>query len=297
MFTSTEWRGGELGAKNRSAKRVVRRVAWLAIAALILAAGTGMALLPLFWMIGTSLKTDAKIFAYPPQWIPNPLTLLQYARVFASAPVFVWLRNTLIITILTVIGATLSSSLVAYGFARLRAPGSRVLFYVMLATMMLPHIVLLVPRFILFSYIGWTDTFLPLIVPEFFGLPFYIFLLRQFYLTIPRELDDAAKIDGVGYLGIWWRIVMPLARPALATVAIFQFITAWNDFLAPYVYLTSNDNRTLALGTQYFLTLHGAQWGQLMAMSTLMLIPMILAFAVGQRYFVSGISTSGFGGR
>ena len=162
---------------------------------------------------------------------------------------------------------------------------------------MLPGIVILLPQFIIFSYIGWIDTFYPLIVPSFFGAPFYIFLFRQFFLGLPRELDDAARIDGVGYVGVWWRIFVPLSIPVHVTVATFQFIGAWNDFLGPYVYLTSSDHMTLALGTQYFLGLHGAQWGELMAMSMIMTIPMIVAFAFGQRYFTRGISTTGFGGR
>lgn len=264
---------------------------------LLLIAGAILFLVPLLWMLSTSLKTDTKIFAYPPQWLPQPIVLSQYLRVFQDTPVLLWARNTILITATTVIGATLSSSLVAYGFARLHARGSKILFYVMLSTMMLPGIVILIPQFLLFSYINWINTFYPLIVPTFFGIPFYIFLLRQFFLSLPRELDDAARIDGVGYIGTWWRILLPLSIAAHATVATFQFIDAWNDFLGPYVYLTSPNMMTLSLGTQYFLGLHGAEWGQLMAMSMLMLIPMIIAFAVGQRYFVRGISTTGFGGR
>ena len=210
---------------------------------------------------------------------------------------FLWTRNTVFITLTTLVGATFSSSIVGYGFACLRARGRSTMFYLMLSTIMLPGIVVLLPQFILFSYIGWIDTFYPLIVPTFFGIPFYIFLFRQFFLALPRELVDAARIDGAGYLTVWWRIFVPLAIPAHVTVATFQFIAAWNDFLAPYVYLTSSDHMTLSLGTQYFLGLHGAQWGELMAMSVIMMIPMIIAFAFGQQYFVRGISTTGFGGR
>jgi len=263
----------------------------------LLLVGAGAMLLPLIWMLSTSLKVDTQIFADPPLWIPQPIVFEQYARVFLDTPILLWARNTLLITGTTLVGATLSSSLVAYGFARLRARGSTILFYLMLSTIMLPGIVVLLPQFLLFSDINWVDTFYPLIVPHFFGAPFYIFLFRQFFLSLPRELDDAARIDGVGYVGIWWRIMIPLSIPVHATVATFQFIAAWNDFMAPYVYLTSADKMTLALGTQYFLGLHGAQWGQLMAMSFLMFVPMILAFAVGQRYFVQGIATTGFGGR
>ena len=215
---------------------------------------------------------------------------------FRGNPVGTWFENTAIITTLTVIGATASSSLVAYGFARLRARGSNVLFWVLLSTMMIPDIVLLLPQYLMFSYINWTDTFLPLIVPAFFSYPFYVFLMRQFFLAIPKELEDAARIDGVGFFSMWWRIIVPNAIAIHVTVAIFQFMVAWNDFLAPYVYLTSTNKMTLSLGADYFLGLHTAQWGELMAMSCIMILPMLLAFAFGQRYFVRSIMTSGLGG-
>ena len=163
--------------------------------------------------------------------------------------------------------------------------------------MMIPGIVLLLPQFIMFSYIGWTDTFLPLIVPSFFSYPFYVFLLRQFFISFPKELEDAARMDGVGWFGMWWRMVVPNAKAVHATVAVFQFMTTWNDFLAPYVYLTSSNKMTLALGTNYFLGVHEAQWGPLMAFSCILVVPMLVAFAFSQRFFVRSISTTGFGGR
>ena len=162
--------------------------------------------------------------------------------------------------------------------------------------MMIPGIVLLLPQYIMFSYINWTDTLLPLIVPAFFAYPFYVFLMRQFFLTIPIELEDAAKIDGEGHFSMWWRIIVPNAYAIHVTVGVLQFIVAWNDFMALYVYLTSSNKMTLALGADYFLGLHTAQWGELMAMSCIMILPMLLAFAFGQRYFVRSILTSGFGG-
>lgn len=284
-------------ASTKRRRRPVSTLATRPLLFVVLALGAFLSLLPLLWMLGTSLKRDRDIFAFPPKWIPDPATLLQYGRVFSGTPILQWFANTALITGTSVVGATLSSSLVAYGFARLRAPGATGLFYLMLSTLMLPGIVLLIPQFIEFSYLGWIDTFYPLIIPHFFGVPFYIFMLRQFFLTLPRDLDDAALIDGVGYIGIWWRILLPLSKPAHATVAVFQFIASWNDFMGPYVYLNSSSKMTLALGTRYFLGIHGAQWGQLMAMSCLMFVPMLVAFAFGQRYFMEGISVTGMGGR
>lgn len=273
--------------------RLIRRVALY----LALLAGSIVALLPLLWMLSTSLKPDSKIMAFPPQWFPSPVTWTHYAEVFSGSPLGLWFENTGIITVTTVVGATASSSLVAYGFARLRARGNKPLFWLLLSTMMMPGIVLLLPQFIMFSYIHWTDTFLPLIVPSFFAYPFYVFLLRQFFMSFPVELEDAAKIDGVGWFRMWWRMIVPNSKAVHATVAVFQFMTAWNDFMAPYVYLTSSNKMTLALGTNYFLGVHTAEWGALMAFSCIIVLPMLIAFAFSQRFFVRSISTAGFGGR
>lgn len=273
--------------------RVTRR----SVLFVALVVGSFLALLPLLWMLSTSLKPNSQILVFPPQWVPNPLTWAHYADVINQTPIGLWFENTGIITVTTVVGATASSSLVAYGFARLRARGSTILFWILLSTMMMPGIVLLLPQFIMFSYINWTDTFLPLIVPAFFAYPFYVFLLRQFFVSFPKELEDAAKIDGVGWFSMWWRMIVPNSRAVHATVAIFQFMAAWNDFMAPYVYLTSGNKTTLALGTEYFLNLHNADWGPLMAYSCVMVLPMLLVFAFSQRFFVRSISTTGFGGR
>ncbi|GAH65604.1 unnamed protein product [marine sediment metagenome] len=191
-------------------------------------------ILPLVWLISTSLKTNRQIYVYPPQWIPDPVIWLNYPAVFDYAPFLLYFRNTLIIVALCTLGVFLSCSLVAYGFARLNAPGKNFLFILMLSTMILPYQVTMIPLYILFSKIGWVDTFRPLTIPFFFGIPLYIFLLRQFFMTIPRELEDAARIDGCGYLRTYWQIVLPLAKPALAVVMLFTTIGAWNDFLAPF---------------------------------------------------------------
>jgi len=253
-------------------------------------------ILPLVWLISTSLKTNRQIYVYPPQWIPDPVIWLNYPAVFDYAPFLLYFRNTLIIVALCTLGVFLSCSLVAYGFARLNAPGKNFLFILMLSTMILPYQVTMIPLYILFSKIGWVDTFRPLTIPFFFGIPLYIFLLRQFFMTIPRELEDAARIDGCGYLRTYWQIVLPLAKPALAVVMLFTTIGAWNDFLAPLIYLQSPDMYTLALGLQIFLTQYGGDWSLLMAASTIVVLPIIFVFFFAQKQFIQGIVLTGLKG-
>lgn len=266
-------------------KQILRHLALMAVGAVFL--------LPLLWMVSTSLKTNRQIFVYPPQWIPNPVIWRNYSEVFYYAPFLLYFRNTLIIVTLTILGTSISSSLVAYGFARLNGPGKNILFLIMLSSMMLPYMVWMVPLYVLFTRIGWVDTFYPLTVPAFFGNPLYIFLLRQFFMGIPRDLEDAAKIDGCSYLRIYWQIMLPLVKPALATVAVFSFLNAWNDFLGPLLYLQSPDSYTIAVGLQVFLTQHGADWALLMAASTMAVIPVIIVFFFAQKQFIQGIVLTG----
>ncbi|MBP7793043.1 MAG: ABC transporter permease subunit [Candidatus Goldbacteria bacterium] len=208
-----------------------------------------------------------------------------------------YLLNTIIITVFGLLGVLLSSTLVAYAFARFRFPGRDVLFMIMISTMMIPVQVTMIPMFILFKYLGWIDTFAPLIVPTFFGGgAFNIFLMRQFFMTIPYELDDAAKIDGCNYFQIFSIILLPLVKPALATVAIFGFVYNWNDFLNPLIYLNSTSNYTLALGLQTFTTMYGTEYNLMMAASTIVLLPILIVFFFGQRYFIEGVATSGLKG-
>jgi ABC-type glycerol-3-phosphate transport system permease component len=195
------------------------------------------------------------------------------------------------------VGELLSSSLVAYGFARLRFPGRNFLFMVCLSTLLLPFVVVLVPLFILFRTLHWIDTFFPLIVPGWFGVPFFIFLLRQYYMTIPLELDDAAKIDGAGVFRIWWSILLPLIKPALAAVGIFSFIAHWNDFLGPLIFLNTEDKYTVALGVNMFFGEYQVHMDLVMAYSVMVTLPVILVFFVFQRYFVRGITLTGLAGR
>jgi multiple sugar transport system permease protein len=267
------------------------------IAILILSIGSIAMLFPIAWMLSTSLKPDDQLFRWPPIWIPSPIKWDNYPRALSAAPFTTYTLNTLVITATSMVGTLMSCSLSAYGFARLRAPGRNFLFGLLLATIMLPGVVTLIPIFVMFARVGWIDTWLPLIVPAFFGNAFYIFLLRQFFMTIPRELEDAARIDGCSSLRIWWSVILPLSRPALATVAIFHFMATWSDFLGPLIYLNSDMKKTLALGLTVFLGVHGSEWAMLMAASLLVTLPMILIFFFFQRYFIQGIVTTGLAGR
>ena len=269
----------------------------LALVYTILAPLALLVMLPFVWMLSTSLKERAAIFVFPPDWIPNPVVWANYPEALTMIPFSLFLRNTCIHTFSSMIGILISSSLVAYSFARLRWPGRDLLFLIVLSTMMLPFQVTMIPQFILFRKLGWIDTFLPIIVPWYFGGgAFNIFLLRQFFMTIPTELDDAARIDGCSILGIYWRILLPLAKPALAAVAIFAFQARWNAFLGPLIYLQSRENFTLALGLRLFQEQYWVEWHLLMAASIVVMMPVILVFYFSQRYFIQGIVFTGIKG-
>jgi multiple sugar transport system permease protein len=283
--------GGRTRGRGR---RILVHLALLAICAL--------AILPFLWMISTSLKSLQATMEFPPRWWPRPIEWRNYIDVFLheKANFLLWTRNTLIIALLGVMGTTLSSALVAYGFARLRFAGRGPLFVLMLSTMMLPFPVTMVSLFALFRWLGDTTgieflgTFKPLWLPAWFGSAFNIFLLRQFFMTIPTELSEAARIDGCSELGIFWRIILPLSKPALAVVALFAFMGIWNDFLGPLVYLQRPEQFTLALGLQNFQSkAGGTSWHLLMAASTLVVLPVILLFFLAQRTFIEGIATTG----
>ena len=255
-------------------------------------------LLPLVWLVTTSLKSQGEVFAYPPVWLPETLRWENYQDAVDRAPLWTWLRNTTIVAALAVIGNVLTSSLVAYGFARLEFPLKGPLFILLLSTMMLPDVILLVPQFILFRQFGWIDTLLPLVVPPFFGGgAFNIFLVRQFYLTIPRDFDDAARLDGASNWQIWRQIMLPLSAPALTAVAIFSFVNHWNDFMGPLIYLQSEEKKTLALGLRAFISPTDASWNISMAASMFLVVPVLAIFFFGQRYFIRGVAMTGITGR
>ncbi len=281
-----------------STRGVVRARGQRAALYVILIALSVVFLVPLFWLITTSLKTQGDVFANPPVWIPNPLQWSNYAEAGDRAPLGQWLINTATVTGFAVLGNVLTSSLVAFGFARLRFPGRGFLFILLLSTMMLPDVVLLVPQFILFREIGCVDTLLPLIVPSFLGGgAFNIFLVRQFYLTIPRDFDEAARLDGASNWQIWRQIVLPLSTPVLIAVAIFSFVYHWNDFMGPLIYLQSEDVKTLALGLRAFISPVDASWNVSMAASMFLVIPVLVVFFIGQRYFIRGVAMTGIAGR
>lgn len=280
----------------RTAGRPRRQVARRLAIFLPLGAVSLVMVVPLYLMLLMSLKTVDRVFAYPPDLWFTSLTFANFwEALFELMPFSLYLRNTAVISGLVIVGDLLSCSLVAYGFARYRFPGRDFLFMVLLSTMMVPFIVRLVPLFVLFKNLGWINTFLPLVVPPFFGTPLYIFLMRQFFLTIPGELLDAARIDGCSEIGIWWRIMLPLARPVMAAVAILSFQTTWNDFLGPLVFLQKNDVRTVILGLNGLMGMF-VEWNLVMAAVVAVVLPMILVFFVFQRFFIKGIAVTGLKG-
>lgn len=265
--------------------------AWVSHAVLIFL-GIGFAL-PFYWLISTAVKPDREVFANPPVWIPSAWHWSNYLKALTYIPFALYTWNTIVICVLSVIGTVLSCSLVAYALAKIKWKGRDVVFYSLILTMILPPQVTMIPSFAIFKWLHWIGTNLPLIVPSFFGGAFFIFLLRQFFLTIPNELSDAARIDGCSEFGIYWRMILPLSKPALATVGLLTFIGSWNDFLGPLLYLNDERTYTLAIGLQRFQTQHGAEWGMLMAASTIMVIPIIIIFFFAQKTFIQGITLTG----
>ncbi len=257
--------------------------------------------LPFLWMLSTAVKPIGETMTSPPRWIPSEFqwhnyrdAILYGSKDLGFIPFLVYARNTVVVTILSVAGAVLSNSLVAYSFARLKWPGRDFFFGTTLATMMVPFPVLMVPTFNLFRTLGWVGTFKPLWVPAYLGGAFSIFLLRQFFRTIPMELSEAAKIDGASEFQIFTDVILPLARPALAVVALFTFMGSWNDFLGPMIYLVDQSSFTLSLGLQAYQTQHGGTpWNLLMAASVMVILPIVVVFFFAQKLFIQGIATSG----
>lgn len=260
---------------------------------------TALFMLPLFWMFITSLKTKSQVVTYPPVYIPDPILWRNYVDALTFLPFGLFFKNTFIVAVFVIVGELLSCTIVAYGFARLRFPGRDVLFLILISTMMVPFAVRLLPLFLIFKSLGWINTFLPLIVPSYFGTPFYIFLARQFFRGIPQDLVDAARIDGASEISIWWRIMLPLSRPVLIVIVVLAFQQVWNDFLAPLVYLNDESKWTVALGLNALVSQSGEAselWHWLMAASLTVISPMLVIFAVGQRYFVQGVTLTGIKG-
>jgi len=253
-------------------------------------------LLPLYWMIITAFKTQGDILRYPPTWWPEPTTFDNFTEAFGALPFGRFYLNSFAIVILNTLGTVLSSALIGYGFARFKVPGSDFLFGIVLATLALPGEVTLIPVFLLFKYLGWLNTILPLVVPAFFGNAYFIFLFRQFMRGIPRDLMDAAVIDGASQLGVFWYVVTPLSLPVYATVTVFNFLWNWNDFFTPLIYLQKVEQMTVAVGLSYFRGEANTDWGPLMAASLISIIPVLLLFIFAQRYLVEGITITGLKG-
>ncbi len=280
---------------DRRWRKVTALLSRIALYALVVILSFFFAL-PLLWMISTSIKTDPQVYHVPPVWIPNPVRLLNYPEALAIEPFGLYFVNTMRYALPTVLGTVASSLLVAYSFAKIRWWGRDVIFFACIATMMIPYQVIMIPLYILFTKIGWVNSYKPLVVPAFLGNAYYIFMLRQFLLTIPEELSDAARVDGCNRFAVLWRILAPLCRPALAVVALFQFMGAWNDYLGPLIYLNRQELYPLALGLQQMrssFATYPLQWPYIMAASTMIAAPVILLFFFTQRTFVEGITITG----
>ncbi|MFD0671410.1 carbohydrate ABC transporter permease [Cohnella sp. GCM10027633] len=260
-------------------------------------------ILPLVWLLRSSLMDNAQIFIFPPEWIPEPFRWSNYPEALTAVPFSKFFLNTMTLELLTVSGVLVTTTITAYTFARLRWPGKNIVFGVLLATAMLPSASTLIPMFVFWREMGALDSFIPLFLPSWFGAGVYtgqgvfaIFLMRQFFMTIPRELDEAAYMDGANPLTVLWHIVLPLSKPAILVITIFSFNDVWNQFLEPTLYLSSEDKYTMSLGLASFKGLYNAQWGYLMAASATMIAPIILLFFLAQRYFIEGITLTGIKG-
>jgi ABC-type glycerol-3-phosphate transport system permease component len=273
----------------RSTRSLLGRAAVLVLVSLLAVAY----LMPFLWMLSTSLKTPDQLFTFPVQWIPSPVALENYPEALGALPFALFARNTAVITLTAMVGDVATATLIAFGFARLQFPGRDALFMTVLATLLLPFQVTMIPVFIGWRSLDLIDTFWPLIVPAYFGNPFYIFLMRQFFMTIPVDLEDAARVDGASSLTILWRVFVPLSGPAIATVAIFSFLAHWNDYFNPLIYLNSKDTKTLALGLHLFRGEFANEWNLMMAAAICVLLPCLIVFFLAQRTFVQGIVMTG----
>jgi multiple sugar transport system permease protein len=263
---------------------------------LVLVVITVAFLVPLFWLLSCSLKESRELFTVPVRWIPSKPRFDNFVRMFNYFPFMRYLGNTLIIVFFNIIGSTLSSAVVAYGFSRLYWKGRDKVFVIVLITMILPFQVIMVPLFMMFNSLHWIGTFLPLTVTCFFGNPFYIFLMRQFFLSLPQELNDAARIDGAHEFRIFAQIAIPLSTPVLATVAIFAFLKTWNDFIGPLIFLANDKLYTLAIGAQMIRSRLQPNWEILMPLGVVMVLPVLIIFFLMQKYFIQGIAMSGIKG-
>ena len=273
----------------RGARRVQRGILYV-----VLVLGAAACLLPIFWLVRSSLMTLGEVFKFPPLFWASRTRWDNFAGAMSTSPFLLYFRNTLIVVIPTVLATLVTSSLSAYGFARFRFPGRGFWFAMVLGAIILPPAVVLIPQFIMWTRVHLVNTFYPLIVPFWFGGgAFNVFLLRQFFMTVPRDFDDAARMDGARYFRIYWQILVPFIQPALVAVGLFQFFFQWNDFFGPLIYLSSPSTYTLAVGLAHFIGSYSTQWNVLMAAAVIVIIPPIIVFFIGQRYFVEGVTLTG----
>lgn len=273
-----------------SAPPLRRLVGYAALIALAVIAAA-----PLLWMLSTSLKSNTNVFSYPPQWIPSDWKFDNYTSLWDDLPMNRWLLNTAFISTAVVLGQLLFCSMAAYAFARMTFRGRDLLFYVFLASLMVPYQVTLIPAFVLISKLGWIDTYKALIIPQL-STPFGIFMLRQFFMTLPRELEEAARLDGASYWRIYRTIIIPLAKPSLLAFGVFSFIGMWGDFLWPLIVTNSTEKMTLTVGLNYLSNSYNTDWARLMAGDVISLAPLMLIYAIAQRYFIQGIAMTGLKG-
>jgi multiple sugar transport system permease protein len=279
-------------------RRGAGRRRWLVYAVLIV--GAIATVTPFAWLVRSSLMSDTQMFLFPPKWIPDPVLVENYFGALTAQPFLRYFLNTMLIEAVVVPGIMITCSMAAFAFSRLRWRGRNLIFGILLSSLLLPYAATLIPTFIMWQYLGAVGTYLPLTVPAWLGGGawgmFSVFLLRQFFMTIPRELDEAAYIDGANPLRVYWQVILPNSKPALAVVAVFVFIAVWNDFLNPLIYLTDEDTFTLSVGVSAFKSLYASQWGYLMAAATAVTVPVIVVFFIGQRRLVEGISMTGIKG-
>lgn len=279
--------------RSKIGQKTNRRISKIIVYTLLIIGSIAM-LLPIFWMVRTSFMTLKQIFMFPIEWIPNPFAWKNYPDAFTIVPMGKNFLNTLTLVIPALVGDVTTSALSAYGFSRLRWKGREVVFGILLTALMIPQAITLIPRFLIWSNLKLLNTYWPMIIPTFFGgSVFYVFLLRQFYQTIPIDLDEAAYMDGANPLQVFWYVILPLSRPALITCGVFSVMYWWNDFLGPLIYLTNPAKYTLALGLLSFTGYYTTEWHMLMAGATVTVIPIIILFFVAQRYFIEGITMTG----
>lgn len=252
-----------------------------------------ISIFPFLWMLSTALKPNKQTFKYPPEWIPRPFTLDNFARVWNDIPLDTFIKNTVFVTVVILVGQLIFTSMAAYSFSRLRYRGRELIFIVLLGSLMIPEIVTMIPQYVMMKHIGWLDSFKAIIVPQLFGNAFGVFLLRQYFQDIPKELDEAARIDGLGIVGTYYKIILPLSKPILSTLAVFMLVKSWNNFLWPLIVINSTDKYMLSVGLAQLQGQYTADWSGTMAFAFVALVPILIVFAFAQRFFIQSIQMSG----